>query len=31
VHASKPLNALLKTFKEQRTHLAVVVDDLGEV
>lgn len=31
VPASKPLNALLRTFDRSRMHLAVVVDDYGEI
>lgn len=31
VPVSKPLNALLKTFRELHMHMAVVVDDYGEV
>ncbi len=29
VPESKPLNALLKTFREQRSHMALVIDEYG--
>jgi putative hemolysin len=31
IPAGKPLNALLRMFRETRLHMAVVVDDYGEV